>query len=135
MNNNNNCSMYTSGVPLPPMTGVPQCAVTDIGNMSAILNLCCGGPTANYADVNPAEPANCAIYCNITNPNLPYQNVEKCISQQAAAANINAGVILCGDGKTVNATASKPSSAIALGTSQLGWMAMGIIMVSMLIGS
>ena len=132
---NANCSVYTSGVPLPPLTGVPQCAVTNIGNMSAILNFCCGRPTANYADVNPAEPDSCAIYCNITNPSLSYQTVQKCITQQATAANIPVSVVICGPGTPVNTTASKPSSASVLGTSQLGWMTMGIILASMSLAS
>jgi hypothetical protein len=124
---NNNCSSYLGAAPNPPLFGIPQCAIINMGNNSAILSSCCGDvPTATFVGyVN--DPPSCFIYCNITNPSITYQEASNCIDHQVVEPTV--GVIACGPGTPVNSK-PKPSGASKHGTKILGWMTVGFVVVS-----
>lgn len=132
MSNSLNCSQY-SGTRLDlPTIGIPQCAIINAGNNSAIVSNCCGGPTAIFTSDRPNPPPSCFIYCNITNPGLTYQTVSTCILSQMV--NVSAGVVSCTDGKPTNTT-SKSSAASVHSMGVLGWMTIGFFITGIVVGS
>ena len=114
------------GVPDPPKDSA-NCGVSTAGNLTTILKSCCnGGPIANYSR-GPDEPTYCFQYCNITDPNLSYLDVQNCILGQMRAQNFTGPLqaldISCGP------AANKTSSASKGRVNKLVWTLLGLVVV------
>ncbi|ORY02198.1 hypothetical protein BCR34DRAFT_574393 [Clohesyomyces aquaticus] len=109
-----NCSALGESACEPPvLSTTAACSLPNLGNVSATMRSCCGGPVASFGEQN------CDIYCNITDAKV--DAVMKCLLESTKEYDI---VITCGPklqpkgvgtSKTVNSALLVVAGVVAFG--------------------
>lgn len=129
-------------IPLPPTASASCGVASTVANFSTILKTCCNnGPIANYSQSpsrggDPNGPTYCFQYCNITDPNLSYLDVERCImgnitlnQNLSAIGQPQALDVFCIPAANGTLTVSTGSKTIVGGMSRVVWAILGIGLV------